>query len=631
MTSEPIQSSSKRSPAILVVATLLAACSIAYELLLAQTLSTLAANTVRWYSLAVGVFLVSMGFGAFLYARVPHRVNRLRLLFWVEIALILAGATVVEGVHFGHMLFGYLSVRGFYPSAVLVFLIIPLILSTIIGILTGVELPILMDYAKENGTDDHANEVLGCDYFGSLIGSLSFPLILLTYFQLFEIGLVVATVNLAVAIFLFYRYLSKGVLGWILQTSALVVVSGLLFQGFLASTDIQEYFLKKYYYYLSATESLESLFRPMPELPNIYSVQSPYQRIDVVHDTIGSPDDDVIRLFSSKLDNHPNRLINRILFLNGDFQTNTLHEEVYHEWFAHVPIIMRKKVPQRILVLGGGDGYLIRELVKYEQVREIVHIDLDATLVNVAQSQPAILESNEGAFSNPKVTTRYEDGFQFVRTSRERFEAIYIDFPLPTDYNLSKLYSVEFYTFVKRMLTDDGYAVFDASGIGLVTPPDAQHRQYITEGNDWPVYYNTIKAADFPVIIPYLTTLGFYDPDLIRRAMPRYDFAPTPTDDIPGLASDVRVSLRRMSLIKKLAEYVWNFQQGFIIMAKDPERFTRKYWAPPIPLLVLNRLRFNESFLAEFPTQDEVDVDKVNSIMLPRFPTTSFWDPRLPW
>lgn len=636
--SEPrsVAESKERSLSLLIVTVIVAGCSIAYELLLAQTLSTLAANTVRWYSLAVGFFLISMGIGSMLYHLVPKTLSRIHLLFWIEIGLISVGSVVVAGVHLAHMLFGYLYVRGYDPSAVFVFLFIPMVLSALIGVLSGFELPILMDLAKGEGEEDaqmeRTNEVLAADYFGSLVGSIAFPLVLLAYFHIFEIGIVIASLNFAVACWIaIYRLWGGSSLRWIFRMAVLVGIFAALTTAFLQRENVKGFFLKKYYYYLSASDTLETLFAPMPDMPKITSIQSPYQRIDIVHDPIGSPDDQVIELFSDKLEENPDFPSNRILFLNGDFQTNTLHEEIYHEWFAHVPIILRKKVPNRILVLGGGDGYLLRELVKYDAVEEIVHIDLDPTLVETAQTNPALLAANDGSFSHPKVHTTFRDGFQYVRTEDERFPAIYVDFPLPNDYNLAKLYSVEFYKFVRQMLTDDGFAVFDASGIGLVSPPDGARRQYPDDVNDWPVYYNTIKAAGFEVITPYLSTLGFYDTKLLNEAIRRTDIVPTDIDDAVGLPEQFQLLLRKAAVQKILANYVLSFQQGFMMMGKDPSVFSKRYWKPPVPLRILNALRFHQSFLTDFPTSEEPDWSKVNSIMLPRFPTTGFWEPRLPW
>jgi spermidine synthase len=616
---------------VLIIAVLLAACSIVYELLIAQTLASLAANTVRWYSLSVGVFLVSMGMGAFLYSWVPKSISRFRLLFWIEIGLILVGASVVAGVHVAHMLFGYLYVRGYDPSALFVFLAIPLLISTVIGVLSGFEMPILMDYARERRGERGVHEVLAADYFGSLIGALLFPLVFLTYFHIFEIGLFTAFLNAGIALWLFGGYLWKGVWSWVFQVVALGAVVSALVMGVMYREEVKSYFLKKYYFYLTSTQSLETLFDAMPDFPKVLSVQSPYQRIDVVHDTIGSVDDRVIELFSTKLSEDPNFPLNHILFLNGDFQTNTLHEEIYHEWFAHVPIILRKKIPERVLVLGGGDGYLMRELVKYDEIKEIVHIDLDASLVDLAKKNPVLRHVNEGSFDDPRVHTSFRDGFQYVRTTDEKFPAVYIDFPVPNDYNLSKLYSSEFYSFVKQILTSDGFAVFDASGIGFVSLPDGNGVQYLEDATDWSVYYNTVKDAGFPVIMPYLSTLGYHDEALYTNALSRYDLLQTPMDGIVGVPATTRRALRLAAIRPILAEYILSLQQGFLLMAKDPSLYTQEYWKPPVPFHVMNEERFRESFQAKFPTSEEADPKHVNSIMLPRFPTTSFWNPRVPW
>ena len=87
--------------------------------------------------------------------------------------------------------------------------------------------------------------------------------------------------------------------------------------------------------------------------------------------------------------------MNQVLFLNGDFQLVSNYEEIYHEFFAHVPIITNAATPRRVLVMGAGDGLLIRELIKYEDIERIVHVDLDEKLVSLAREHPILTTMNE--------------------------------------------------------------------------------------------------------------------------------------------------------------------------------------------------------------------------------------------
>ena len=91
-------------------------------------------------------------------------------------------------------------------------------------------------------------------------------------------------------------------------------------------------------------------------------------------------------------------------------QVGSSYEELYHEWFAHLPIMLRGAVPRDVLVLGAGDGMLIRELVKHEEVRRILHVDLDRALVELARTDPILAALNRNALDDPRVETRFRRG-----------------------------------------------------------------------------------------------------------------------------------------------------------------------------------------------------------------------------
>ena len=91
------------------------------------------------------------------------------------------------------------------------------------------------------------------------------------------------------------------------------------------------------------------------------------------------------------------------------------------------------------MVLGGGDGLLIRELLKHEGVHSITHVDLDRTLVELARTHPTFTAMNRGALEDPRVRTEYGDAYQYIRRSTETFDAIYMDFPYVKDYEVAKL------------------------------------------------------------------------------------------------------------------------------------------------------------------------------------------------
>ena len=77
------------------------------------------------------------------------------------------------------------------------------------------------------------------------------------------------------------------------------------------------------------------------------------------------------------------------LYLNRDYQVYSGVDEYYHEWFVHAPVQAVGKPPRRALVLGGGDGLALRELVAYESLERIVHVELDPVMTQLAAEHPS--------------------------------------------------------------------------------------------------------------------------------------------------------------------------------------------------------------------------------------------------
>ena len=365
---------------------------------------------------------------------------------------------------------------------------------------------------------------------------------------------------------------------------------------------LEQYFVKKYYYYLEHSENLATLLGPMNDVHDVFRVRSPYQNIDIVYDSVGYQTDILIDAYSTKFVEDPSQPRNYVLFLNGDLQFTSSYEELYHEFFAHVPVIVNGKVPSRVLVMGGGDGLLMRELIKYEQLRDITHVDLDGKLLELATTNPVLTALNRGALQDPRIETHIGDAYQYIRNTTEVFDAIYLDFPYALDYNLSKLYSREFFHFVREHLSDDGYAVLDAPAIGVA----------------WEIYYQTIRKAGFGTILPYMSNLEVDNPRAyeILETSQRWSHLP---------------DTMRQSVMQSFVRYhVKGLRQGFILMHKDTGA-RGHYRELGIKLHVLNEERFQLAFAQAFPVTNTTDDSKVNSIMRPTLPIEGIWKTRTAW
>ena len=149
------------------------------------------------------------------------------------------------------------------------------------------------------------------------------------------------------------------------------------------------------------------------------------------------------------------------LFLNGHQQLSTYDEALYHEPLVH-PVMLIHNKAKRVLVLGGGDGAAVRELLKYEQLESIVLVDLDPSVTSLAMTHPILLSINRNSLNHPKVTVINQDGFKYLEDVDNQFDIIIADFPDPRTVDLGRLYSMEFYWLCRNALNEDGLLITQA-------------------------------------------------------------------------------------------------------------------------------------------------------------------------
>jgi len=151
----------------------------------------------------------------------------------------------------------------------------------------------------------------------------------------------------------------------------------------------------------------------------------------------------------------------KMLVLDGDTQSAQRDEYIYHEALVH-PALTLHPNPRHVLVIGGGEGATIREVLRHTMVERVTMIDIDGELVE--QCKLLLPEWHQGAFADPRVDLRYEDGFAYVATSGDSFDIIIIDIgDQNEDSPAMPLYSEHFYRLLKSRLATNGILVIQAS------------------------------------------------------------------------------------------------------------------------------------------------------------------------
>jgi spermidine synthase len=179
------------------------------------------------------------------------------------------------------------------------------------------------------------------------------------------------------------------------------------------------------------TASSAGLKSPYNE-PVIYARSTPYQRI-----VLTRRGDDMR------------------LYLNGNLQFSTRDEYRYHEALVW-PVLGRVADPRSVLILGGGDGLAAREVLSDARVRHVTLVDLDPEMTRLFRDTPQLVALNRASLSSPRITVVNADAFRWVRQARDRYDAVIVDFPDPTEFSLGKLYTESFYREVARLLAPAG-------------------------------------------------------------------------------------------------------------------------------------------------------------------------------
>jgi spermidine synthase len=150
------------------------------------------------------------------------------------------------------------------------------------------------------------------------------------------------------------------------------------------------------------------------------------------------------------------------LYLNHNLQFSSRDEYRYHEALVH-PGLAALPGARRVLVLGGGDGMAVREILKYPQVGSITLVDLDPRMTELFAQSPMLRDLNGGALASAKLKIVNADALQWLEQSQEVFDFVVVDFPDPSNHSLGKLYSTAFYRLLKQHVADTGHIVVQAT------------------------------------------------------------------------------------------------------------------------------------------------------------------------
>jgi spermidine synthase len=392
---------------LLISVFVVATCGLIYELIAGTLASYLLGDSVTQFSTIIGTYLFAMGIGSF-FSKFLSR----NLLSWFITIELLVG--MVGGFSAGVLFILF--------EQVIYFRVLLYALVILTGTLVGLELPLLMRILKDRiEFSELVSRIFTFDYIGALFASLLFPLVFIPYMGLLRTSFFFGLLNVIVAWIVVRKFKREIHNHRSLQVSAALCVV-LLIIGFVSSDKL--------------TQWGEALTYPDKV---VFAKSTPYQRIVITHS-----------------------VLDWRLFLNGNLQFSSADEYRYHEALVH-PGLSLIKNPKNILVLGGGDGMAVREILKYPAVENIILVDLDQEVTKMFRSNVALTRLNNRSLFSPKLTIINKDAFVWVRGQQDKFDFIVVDFPDPSNYSLGKLYTVPFYRELARLLSTDGKIVVQST------------------------------------------------------------------------------------------------------------------------------------------------------------------------
>ncbi|MBU2631281.1 MAG: polyamine aminopropyltransferase [Proteobacteria bacterium] len=426
------------------------ACGIILEYIQASLASMILGNSFEQWAMVIGLMLFWMGFGSLIQAQVSKK-NLIYTFIAVETGLALAGGFSPTLTYISY---GYTA----HYSLVLYFFV------SFIGIMIGLEIPVIIrinnDFSKELSTN--LGKILSADYIGSLVGSFIYVFILLRFTPITEAAFLTAGANFFLAFVTFVYFSKKG-----------LIKKGILIPAVMVIT-----FLAIGYGYLNNRQWNIKIEQPLYDDPIILSETTQYQHIAITH---YKPFDEVR------------------LFLNGNLQFCSTDEQRYHEPMVH-PIMNLVPVKTKVLILGGGDGCVLREVLKYSDVKQVLLVDLDPEMTRLAKTHPVLKRINQGSFDDSRLVTITGKGIspgihkrlyiepqkrnhinpaeakkladvsvmnvdadKFLSDVQGFWDVIIIDMPDPSTPELTKLYALEFYKKVRLHLSQHGLMVVQAT------------------------------------------------------------------------------------------------------------------------------------------------------------------------
>ncbi len=550
---------------------LVAACGLVYEYLLAHYAGRILGAVEPTIYAMIGLMIVAMGLGAFAAKWVAAIY---RGFAWLELGIaLLGGASVLAlsgAVAFAYSLPEWLRAvynvdvfvsmdGGAAATLVAVSRFLPFVMGFLIGFLIGMEIPLIArarEHVHARRLEHNLGTMYGADYIGAGVGAAIWVLVCLKL-PIVYAAVGAAAVNTAVGfgfLLLYRRDLAPA--GWLWvghgALATLLVVLAVFGTGWMARLG-------------------DTLFKDRV----VYRLQTPYQNVVITKRHVAAGRPDVLSLY-----------------INGRLQFASNDERIYHAYLT-TPAMLAAYRRERVLILGGGDGLALRDVLRWDPA-SVTLVDIDAQLLRLFRGEDAeapawlgraLTELNAHAFHDDRVQVIEADAFveaERLAASGARFDVVVADLPDPSHPDLNRLYSDYFHARIRQLLSADGAFVTQSTSpfhardaflsIGKTLAQAGFHvEQYhanVPSFGEWGWTIGTVTGKPASVRIaetePGATPDGWLDG---RRIAAAFAF---PSRFFEGL-DEIRVNRLGSHAVYGYHQQAWQTYQGvFFVESVDP-------------------------------------------------------------
>jgi len=428
-------------------------CGLIYEYAISHYAGIVLGQVDKAIYLVIGVMLVASGIGAALSGKVFK--NPYTGFAYTEILVAISGSVAVLLTAGAYALATVIpakiaSIYGLDPATfagsteVIMSSVsaLPVIFGFIVGFLIGMEIPLIVRIREDmygSAIKDNFGTMYGADYAGAGIGAALWVFVMLGM-NINDASWMTASVNVfagMIFVAMFRKRFTKSQFRKIIYLNLLAVLIVSLVASFGKG-------MHKDFESIMYSSGIE------------YSFNTKMQHISVSKRK--AADGDIYRLY-----------------INGKTQFSSDDEGIYHDMLTF-PVMEYSKSRENVLIIGGGDGLALRNVLKYNDVKKVTLVDLDKGLIDFFSKEMTgedgkvmndyFLKLNERSFSSEKLSLVFGDAFieiQKMRLKKSRFDVIIVDLPDPSHPNLNKLYSTVFYGVLNELLNEGGGIVVQST------------------------------------------------------------------------------------------------------------------------------------------------------------------------